>query len=268
MTATTRTSFLCLLFLLLYGCATLPPGTTRSPRDPWERMNRTTYKFNDGLDRAILRPVARGYHRALPQFAQTGVSNFLTNLAYPRVMLNDLLQGELRAFGSDTARLVLNTTLGIGGLLDPATAAGLDRNDRDFGQTLGKWGAGSGPYVVLPFFGPSDVRDSFGKLGEYLADPRTYLIRNPWVTWPLWGLDAVNIRVGLLPLDAAVDSAYDPYALVRNVYLQRRDFRVKGSAATPPEDEQEQKLFDEAARDTDAAAGAPAPKSSPEKSPP
>ena len=247
---------ICLLGLALVylgGCATLPPGSTRSPRDPWERMNRATYSMNTTLDHAILRPVARGYHRTVPQFAQTGVSNFLTNLAYPKVMINDLLQGQLRAFGNDTARLVLNTTLGIGGLFDPASAAGLDRNDRDFGQTFGKWGLKTGPYVVLPFFGPSDVRDAFGKLPEYFADPR-YFIRNPWVEYPLWALGVVNARVDLLPLDPTVDSAYDPYALTRNVYLQNRDFKVNGGLASKQEEDREQKLFDEASQDVDGTA--------------
>jgi phospholipid-binding lipoprotein MlaA len=245
---------LCLLWL--GGCVTLPPGTTRSPRDPWERMNRTTYKVNTALDHAILRPVARGYHRVVPAFAQNGVSNFLSNLAYPKVMINDVLQGQFRDFVNDTARLLMNTTFGVGGLFDPATRAGLDRNDRDFGQTFGKWGIKSGPYLVLPLFGPSDVRDAFGKVPEYFADPR-YFIRNPWWEWSLWGLGVINTRVGLLPLDPSVDSAYDPYALVRNVYLQGRDFKVYGE--TSDQDQQEQKLFDQAAQDTDT----PAPKAAP-----
>ena len=267
MPTTKRTALLSLCLLLLCGCATLPPGSTRSARDPWERMNRTTYKFNTALDHAVLRPIARGYHRTVPQFAQTGVSNFLTNLAYPKVIINDLLQGQLRAFGNDTGRLILNSTFGIGGLLDFATFAGLDRNDRDFGQTFGKWGMKSGPYLVLPLFGPSDVRDALGKVPEYFADPR-YFIRNPWVEYPLWALGIVNARVDLLPLDPSVDSAYDPYALVRNVYLQRRDFKVNGGSAAPQEDEQEQKLFDEAAQDTDAPKSAPAPATPPASPPP
>jgi phospholipid-binding lipoprotein MlaA len=228
-------------------------------------MNRSTYKFNDVLDRAVLKPVASGYHRVVPQFYQTGVSNLLTNLAYPKVMINDLLQGQLRAFGNDTGRFLLNSTLGIGGLLDPATAAGLDRNDRDFGQTFGKWGIKSGPYLVLPFFGPSDVRDAFGKVPEYFTDPR-YFIKDPWVEWPLWGLGVIKTRVDLLPFDASVDSAYDPYALVRNVYLQHRDFKVNGGERSPQEDEEEQKLFNQALQDTDAAPppkSAPPPQSSP-----
>ncbi len=261
-----RTLFLCLSLVLLTACATLPPGSTRTPRDPWERMNRTTFKFNTTLDHAVLRPVARGYHRVVPAFAQNGVSNFLSNLAYPKVMINDLLQGQLRAFGNDTARLLMNTTFGVGGLFDPATRAGLDRNDRDFGQSFGKWGMRTGPYLVLPFFGASDVRDAFGKLPEYFADPR-YFIRNPWVEWPLWGLGVIHARVDLLPLDPTVDSAYDPYALVRNVYLQQRDFKVYGDT-THHEDEEEQKLFEEASQDSDSTAPAAPPKSAAPALPP
>jgi phospholipid-binding lipoprotein MlaA len=261
MQATTRLSVLCLCLVLLGGCVALPPGTTRSPRDPWERMNRTTYKVNTTLDHAILRPVARGYHRHVPQFAQTGVANFISNIAYPKVIINDVLQGQFRAFGNDVGRFLMNTTFGVGGLFDAATQAGLDRNDRDFGQTFGKWGVPSGPYLVLPLFGPSDVRDAVGKIPEYFADPR-YFIRNPWWEWSLWGIGVVNARVSLLPLDPSVDSAYDPYALVRNVYLQTRDFKVHGDT-TPQQDEQEQKLFDEAAQDTDAAPAKPNPPPAP-----
>jgi phospholipid-binding lipoprotein MlaA len=259
MQATTRTSLLCLGLLFLCGCATLPPGTTRSPRDPWERMNRTTYKVNHALDHAVLRPIAEGYHHVVPRFAQTGVHNFLSNLIYPKVMLNDLLQGQVRAFGNDTARLFMNTVFGLGGLFDPATRIGLDRNDRDFGQTFGKWGIKSGPYLVLPFLGPSDVRDAAGLVPAYFFDPR-YFIRNPWIEWPLWALGVVNLRVDLLPLDPTVDAAYDPYALVRNVYLQGRDFKVYGDTQQL-QDEQENKLFEQASQDTEAPPATPPPKS-------
>ena len=112
MRTTTRTSLLSLCLLILCGCATLPPNTTRSARDPWERMNRTTYKFNTALDHAVLRPIARGYHRALPSFAQTGVRNFLTNLAYPKVIINDLLQGQINKFSLDTL-MTLATRAGL-----------------------------------------------------------------------------------------------------------------------------------------------------------
>src|SRR5580700_7093885 len=114
--------------LLLAACAS-QPGARSDPRDPWERMNRVTYHFNDGLDRAIVKPVARGYRKVTPHFVQAGIGNFLDNLRSPVVMVNDLLQGQFKAFASDTGRLLMNTTLGIGGLLDPASAAGLDKHD-------------------------------------------------------------------------------------------------------------------------------------------
>ncbi len=252
-TRTRLLSALCLL--LLCACATLPPGP-RNPRDPWERMNRTTYKFNDKVDKAILRPLARGYHKVTPGFAQTGVRNFMDNLNYSIVMLNDLLQGQIKPFFSDTLRLVVNTTIGIGGLFDPATRMGIDKNDRDLGQTFGKWGIGSGPYVVLPFLGPSDVRDAFGRLGDDFSTPRQY-IRNPYWDYGLWALDVLDTHARLLPLDRVLDSAYDPYAFLRNAYLQNRDFKVNGGQSAS-EEEQEQKLFEESSGDEGAAApGAP-----------
>ncbi|HSY04527.1 MAG TPA: VacJ family lipoprotein [Steroidobacteraceae bacterium] len=257
---TTRALLSALCLLLLYGCATLPPGP-RNPRDPWERMNRATYRFNDKLDKAILRPVARGYQKVTPQFAQTGVRNFFDNLNYTIVMLNDLLQGQIKPFCSDTARLVVNTTIGIGGLFDPATRMGLDKNDRDLGQTFGKWGIKTGPYVVLPLLGPSDVRDAFGRLGDDFSTPRQY-IRNVYWNYGLWALDAVDTRARLLPVDRLLDSAYDPYAFMRNAYLQRRDFKVYGGQS-PNEEEQEQKLFEESGEDATPAGSPPAPTAPP-----
>jgi len=233
----TRTSLLCLCLLLLHGCATLPPGSTRSPRDPWERMNRTTFALNQSLDKAVLRPVAHGYRKVTPQLLQTGFRNFMDNISYPITMVNDLLQGQFRPFVNDTFRLVLNSTIGIGGLFDPATRAGLDKNERDFGQTLGKWGVKSGPYFVIPVLGPSDVRDAFGRTVDEFTDPRFY-IKNPWWNWGLWALDKVDLRSRLLFTDAVLDNAYDPYAFVRNAYLQRRDFLVNGPVPLeePPDD--------------------------------
>jgi phospholipid-binding lipoprotein MlaA len=246
----------CLLFM--HGCATAPSAKP-DPRDPWERMNRLTYRFNDRLDRALTKPVARAYRRVTPQPVQTGVSNFFVNLGYPVVMVNDLLQGAFRAFLNDTARLLLDTTLGIGGVLDPATAAGLDRNDRDFGQTLGKWGAKSGPYLVLPLFGPSDVRDAFGRAGDIFSDPRHY-IDNDSLSYGLWAVGVVDARARLLDVEAVVESAYDPYAFVRNAYLQNRSFKVSGHSAS--EDEQEEKLLEE------SGVEGPAPPSAPPGTPP
>ncbi len=256
---TIRTAALCACLLWLSACAGLPVDSQRSARDPWERMNRTTYKFNDGLDRAVLKPLAKGYVKIAPPPVRTGVTNFFDNLETPVTMVNDLLQWQIKAFFSDTARLVLNTTLGIGGLLDPATRAGLDKNDRDFGQTLGVWGVKSGPYVVLPVLGPSDVRDAGGKLVDTYSNPRNY-IQDPWVRWGMWGLRGVDIRSRLLYTDSLVQSAYDPYAFVRNAYLQHRDFRISGGQQGQDENQQEQRMFDEAdkAEKENATGAAPA----------
>lgn len=264
MPATRRLCLLSLCLLLLCGCATLPPGSKRDPRDPWERFNRGSYHFNDALDRAVLKPVAKGYTH-LPQPAQTGVHNFFDNLRYPVVIVNDLLQGQVKPFFSDIGRFVLNTTLGLGGLFDPASAAGLDKNDRDFGQTLGKWGVPKGPYVVVPLFGPYTVRDGIGSVTvDYFANPRSYLAFWPGVG--LYALQTVDTRARLLPLDATLQSAYDPYAFVRNAYLQNRDFKVHGGQSQS-EEEQEEKLMEEAGQEENAAPP-PAPESSPQQQPP
>jgi phospholipid-binding lipoprotein MlaA len=255
MTATLRTTLL-LCLLALNACATLPPGSKRDPRDPWERMNRATYTFNDKFDRAILRPVASGYRRFLPRFVRAGIGNFFDNLDYPIVLVNDLLQGQVRPFFSDCERFIVNTTIGIGGLWDPATRAGIDKNDREFGQTLGKWGLKTGPYVMLPFLGASDVRDAFGRLADDFTTPRQY-IRNPYWDYGMFLVQQVDWRSRLLDTDHLVYEAYDPYAFLRNAYLQRRDFKVYGGQS-PSEEEQERKLLEEAGQDQDNPPPAPA----------
>jgi phospholipid-binding lipoprotein MlaA len=251
MRSTRRISLLSLCLLILCGCATLPPGTKRDPRDPWERMNRASYKFNDVVDRSIVKPVARGYTH-LPQPVQSGVHNFFDNLDYPVTIVNDLLQGQLKPFFSDIGRFLLNTTVGLGGLFDPATAAGMEKNNRDFGQTLGKWGVPKGPYIVVPIFGPYDVRDGIGSITvDYYANPRSY---TPfWVNTSLWLVRGVDRRAGLLPLDATLQSAYDPYAFIRNAYLQNRDFKVRGDQPET-EQEQEQKMIEEATQEESEGA--------------
>lgn len=242
MQTTTRISLGALPLLLLCACASQPP-TRSDARDPWERMNRATYTFNDKFDKAIFRPVARGYRQAVPHFVQTGIRNAFDNVDTTIVMLNDLLQGQLTPFMHDTSRLLVNTVIGVGGLFDPATAMGLEKGDRDFGQTLGKWGVGSGPYLVLPFLGPSDVRDTFGRAADTFSTPRTY-IRNSYWSYGSWLLNAVDTRSRYLEADRVLDSAYDPYAFLRNAYLQNRAFKVRGSTSRNEEDE-EQKMLEE-----------------------
>ena len=265
MRSTTRISLLSLCLLLLCGCAALPPGSKRDPRDPWERMNRSTYKFNDVLDRAIVKPTARGYTH-LPQPVQTGVHNFFDNLNYPITIVNDLLQGQVVPFFSDIGRFVFNSTVGLGGLFDPATAAGMQKNNRDFGQTLGKWGVPKGPYVVVPVFGPYTVRDGIGAVTvDYYANPSNYT--KFWVSTSLWLVRGVDRRARLLPLDPTIQSAYDPYAFIRNAYLQNRDFMVTGGQSQS-EEEQEQKLMEEAGQEeNEPAPPSPAAPQAPQPEP-
>jgi phospholipid-binding lipoprotein MlaA len=249
-----RIARLCLLVLTclaLFGCAAAP--AKRDPRDPFERLNRTTFKFNDSFDRHVYRPVARGYQKVVPHVVRTGISNFLDNLSYTVTIANDLLQLKFKAFGMDTGRLVMNTTLGVGGLLDPASAAGLQKNDQDLGLTFARWGAKSpGPYLVVPFLGPSDVRDGIGRIGDIWLDPRHY-IKNNAATWSLWGVDVIDIRYRLLSTDQYLDSAYDRYAFLRNAYLQRRQFLVSQGENPDQQDQEqykeEQQILDESGPD-------------------
>lgn len=225
-----RVSAPVLLCLLLVGCAAAPGK--RDPRDPWERMNRATYKFNDKFDKAVARPVARTYVRITPQFVRTGVSNFMDNLTTPITIINGLLQAKFVQASADTGRLLLNTTVGIGGLLDPASAAGLDKHDEDFGLTLGHWGVPPGPYLVVPFLGFSDVRDGVGRVADIYTTP-THYIKDSTTSWSLWFLEVLDARTRLLGTDALVDQAFDPYTFTRNAYLARRHFLVTGEAEQP-----------------------------------
>jgi phospholipid-binding lipoprotein MlaA len=226
-----RLSAAMLLAGTLSGCVTLQPNSPRSPQDPWESWNRGVYKFNDALDRGIAKPVARAYVRVVPQPIRTGVSNFFANLNTPTVLINDALQGKFAAAASDLGRFMLNTTVGVGGLLDPATSAGLDRNDDDFGQTLGHWGVHAGPFVELPLLGPSDARDAPSKLVDTYTNPRQY-IRNDYIKYGLYLPDFIDRRVSLLPLDDTLKTTYDPYAFVRDAYLARRAYLVSGGKVT------------------------------------
>jgi phospholipid-binding lipoprotein MlaA len=209
---------------LLAGCASLPNGKA-DPRDPWERFNRSVYKFNHAADHAVLRPAARAWKAAVPRPVRHGLSNFVSNLAYPGTIINDLMQGKFTQGGHDFTRLLINTLFGFG-FFDPATAAGLERHDEDLGQTLGKWGVPPGPYLMLPLFGPSSARDAPTRLADTYTDARTY-ISDPYVRWGLWGTDKLEARAGLLDLDATLDRTYDPYAFIRNAWIQRREYLVR-----------------------------------------
>jgi phospholipid-binding lipoprotein MlaA len=242
-----------LFALLLAGCATVPSGK-RDPRDPWEGFNRASYRFNDGLDRAIAKPVAKAYKKVTPRVVRTGVSNFVSNLGSVTTVVNDVLQGKMKQAGHDSGRFLLNSTLGLGGLFDPASAAGLERNDEDFGQTLGKWGVKSGPYLMLPFLGPSTVRDSFARIPDQYTYPLNYL-EDDSTRYLIRGLDFLDLRAGLLDLDPQIEKSYDKYAFIRNAWLQRREFVVTDGNVGDVSSELEEGM------DVDPANDAPAPDS-------
>ena len=217
MTAATAAVF------LLAGCATLPNGKT-DPRDPFERVNRSIYSFNSAADHAVFRPAARAWKAVVPHPVRLGLSNFVSNLAYPGTIINDLLQGKFTQGGHDFTRLLINTVFGFG-FFDPATSDGLERHDEDFGQTLGKWGLPAGPYVMLPIFGPSSVRDAPTRLADTYTNALSY-VSDPYVRWGLWTIDKVDLRASLLSLDPALERTFDPYAFVRNAWIQRREYLV------------------------------------------
>jgi phospholipid-binding lipoprotein MlaA len=191
--------------------------------DPWESVNLKIFDFNTKLDEAVLRPVAESYSRYVPRMAQRGVSNFFSNLNDVTVLVNNALQLKIGDAASDTGRIVLNTTLGIGGLIDVATAAGLQKNNEDFGQTLGRWGVGPGPYVVIPFLGPSTLRDSFGLVADTYTNPATHH-DEPAVRNSAFALNQLDRRVSALVADSLIMG--DPYIFVREAYLQQRQYLV------------------------------------------
>src|ERR1700675_2379803 len=244
----------------LSACVTLPPNSPRAPQDLWESWNRGVYKFNDVLDRAVAKPVARTYVRFVPQPIRTGVTHFFANLDTPTVMINDALQGKFLAAANDLGRFALNTTAGLGGILDPASSAGLARNNEDFGQTLGKWGVHPGPFVELPILGPSDLRDAPSRVVDSYTNPRQY-IKNTWVKYGLWLPALVDTRARLLPLDETLTHVYDPYAFVRDAYLQRRAYLVSDGKDTG-----EEPLVDPG--DDIPGSGRPAPPEPPPAQPP
>jgi phospholipid-binding lipoprotein MlaA len=198
--------------------------------DPWEGFNRRVHTFNNAVDRAVAKPLAKAYMAVVPRPIRLGVSNFFSNLGQPLTMVNSLLQGRPKQAAQTLGRFALNTTLGIGGIFDPATEADLPRYDEDFGQTLGQWGWKRSRYVEVPFFGPRTVRDLFGMAG----DANFGLLRGveeDKVRVFLQGLQLVDVRTQLLSVDAMREGAADDYSLVRDAWLQRRNYQIFGDRA-------------------------------------
>ncbi|MDH5435972.1 MAG: VacJ family lipoprotein [Gammaproteobacteria bacterium] len=211
--------------LLLSGCATIS-SDYRDESDPFERFNRSMYTFNDTLDGVLLKPIAIGYNAAMPDIANKGVTNFFSNIDDVVVMLNDLFQFKFAEAGRDASRIGINSTLGILGFIDVASMWDIHKRDEDFGQTLGYWGLNTGPYLVLPILGPSDIRDLSGRIVDSFIDPVSYVrpidSRNGLII-----LEAVDIRADLLSASKVFDeAALDPYLFMRDAYLQRRESQV------------------------------------------
>jgi len=204
------------------GCAS---GPERNPTDPLEPLNRATWRFNDTVDRTIAQPVARGYNRVVPRPIRTGIGNFFGNLGDVPVMLNNFAQLRFADGMSDLMRIALNSTFGVLGVLDIATPAGLPAHEQDFGLTLGHYGVASGPYLVLPLFGPSTFRDAAGFGVDQYANPTTYA--RPRLRNSLWGLDFVSTRAHYLnATDLLEEAALDKYLFVRDAYLARRQSKL------------------------------------------
>jgi len=204
---------------LLVGCA----STSASKADPWEGLNRGTFAFNEAADKAVLKPIAQGYEAVTPKFARSGVSNLFSNVGDVGNGLNNLLQGKPGAAISDLGRLLVNSTLGILGLFDVATPMGLEKHNEDFGQTLGKWGVGSGPYLMLPLMGPSTLRDTIGRVPDSRATSYSARIGHVPTRNATLGLDIIHIRAELLATSKTLDEAtLDKYQFLRDAYLQRR----------------------------------------------
>ena len=231
------------LLVLASGCATTSntasgtPGSTSrnaaaTPGDPWENWNRKVFGFNERVDEAVLKPVATAYRDVVPQLVRTGVGNVLGNIRDVWSAANHLLQGKLHSGLDMGMRVLTNTVFGLGGVLDPATEFGLKRQSEDFGQTLGRWGMGPGPYIVLPFLGPSTLRDTGGFLLDRQFSPSS-LPPTDAGTYSVLAIEVIDLRAGLLDAGNLLnDIALDKYTFLRQAYLSRRLDQVYDGA--PP----------------------------------
>lgn len=237
---------------LLAGCA-----TSGNPKDPIEGFNRAMFAFNEGLDSAIIKPVATGYDAVLPSPIKTGVTNFFSNIEDLFIGVNNLLQGKVPEAFSDLGRVAINTTIGLLGVIDFASDAGLEKHDEDFGQTFGRWGVGNGAYVVIPVFGSRTVRDTVGLVLDVATDPvakhTPIATRNVAIV-----LRLENDRANLLAADKVVEeAALDKYSYMRDAYLQRRRNLIYDG--NPPRDIEASAEQEDSPATAEAAPVAPAP---------
>lgn len=215
----------CLAQLSVCASVLLVPFAAQAAEDdPWESINRPIFTFNDTVDTYALKPLAQGYQFITPQFVEDGIHNFFRNIGDVGNLANNVLQLKPYQAGVDTARLLVNTTFGVLGVIDVGTKMGLQRSDEDFGQTLGYWGVGSGPYVMLPLLGPSTLRDAPSKYVDSYTEPYRYMGDIPTRNSAM-GLDIVDTRASLLSAEKLING--DKYTFIRNAYLQNREFKVK-----------------------------------------
>lgn len=214
--------------LLLAGCSTAPKQSGLAhEQDPWEGMNRSVYGFNKSVDEAVLSPLASAYAAITPDFIEQGIENFFNNLADVNHFVNHLLQGKPGLAANDAGRLLINTTVGVGGLFDVAANFGMYQQEEDFGQTLGYWGVESGPYLVLPFMGPSTVRDGVSLLADYQLDPVAELKPSSHQL-PVQAVRVLDTRVQLQDVQRLIIG--DEYSFIRDAYLSRRQIQIHDGA--------------------------------------
>jgi len=234
-----RMLFVVALAALAGGCATVPPQGATSKDDPFEPWNRAMYDVHQVVDGHFFKPIAQAYVAATPQPIQTGIHNFFQNLDDVVSIVNDWLQWDLNRAGNDMGRVMINSFFGLGGIIDIASEAGIERGDQDFGLTFGKWGIPQGPYLFIPVIGPSTVRDGTGLIARAYASPMSYVVVDVPTRNILYGIGFINYRAQALDAEKLVDqAAIDPYTFIRRAYLQRRAYLVRDGKPAPPDEEE------------------------------
>lgn len=222
------------LMVFLSGCATMGSGDSR---DPIEGLNRAVLKFNTNLDNALFKPVAKGYRAIAPAPVDKGISNFFGNIDDVVTVVNGLLQFKFRQGGSDFVRVLLNSTIGILGLIDVASNMGFEKHDEDFGQTLGRWGVGTGPYLVLPVLGPSTLRDATGNFVDNISFDPIYKVNHIPTRNTLLVTEAIDKRADLLGASNVLEkAALDRYDFLKESYFQKREFDINNGELAFPEE--------------------------------
>lgn len=215
------------LFGSFLACILTLPSLPATANDPWEATNARVNQFNKFLDNLLLRPIAVGYNNFIPSIVRQGVGNFFSNIDDVNVLANDLLQLKLRDAATDSGRLIINTSVGFAGVIDVASSVGLSKNEEDFGQTFGRWGVGAGPYVVLPLFGPSSVRDSIGLVLDTVFNPIQYH-KDDSLRTTLLVLGQLDDRASIISMEGLISG--DEYLFIREAYLQQREYLVNDGA--------------------------------------